>query len=770
MPRVSKLDPINQILPLYTTNVTPPRYLLKECGMSPDILNNAGRPPLFQAIGENQPDCLKLLLEYNAILTTPVDTKKSTPLHMAVEKGETQMAKMLLEHGSRPEESNTDGITPLMLTTKDDHASLIPLIMSYGIAIAKVDNDKNTVMHHAAINGAVNCVDYLVKRIQKMSGVTQQFQIFKNTNSDKKTPFDIALELKQESVLAIFIKYAPDDFFVTNAKCLHLMFESKMYQTLKAIFDIMAVKTNGEMNVTVKFLDSNAAGQYPEDSGYNHMIPSLLHKLLSCPEVTLKYHPIVSVVVSKKLVIYRWWYIMSFIFYDIFLLALSYALIQASYLCDDKLLDYNGAFNIVRLLCELFCVLCWFLFLIDEIIEFVIEWVQIRHKRSGSESIEHITITKSDGSKTLKFIQEICNVSKMFDFFDRNLLYFPSALLNYSIGFNIVDSGALICFVILIIMRFGRFYLQWTFASFTFILFALRLFKYTRIIPALGAYVRSVFRVFAHDIPRFIVIVLILSISYLGGIHLAARQQPQSQSQTVSLNSEICTNASRSQLLWFNDVKTMNYDLRKPLISSIIFLLDGGPGNVEDDLLNVNIIFVILYIVFAFTIIVVLLNILIAQLSETYSEIIKTNESHYKMELVVNLELKSNLAFITGKFLRKYNTIDSLDIPLSMWENLKISCPGKSMEQQVEEINEKLKGSELIIKEEAHKASYNHEWVQEKISKICDCISDTSGVGEARKNSASDPVIFARITGIETKVNSLERKIDKILAALQAKS
>ena len=741
--------------------------------MNPDILNNAGRPPLFQAIGENQPECLKLLLEYNATLTTPVDTKKSTPLHMAVEKGETQMAKMLLEHGARPEDANTDGITPLMLTTNEDHASLIPLIMSYGIALAKIDNKKNTVMHHAATNGAVNCVEYLVKRIAKMAGVTQQFQIFKNPNSDKKTAFDIALELKQESVLAVFIKYAPEDFFINNAKCLHQMFDSEMYQTLKAIFDIMAVKSDGHMNVTVKFLDSNAAGQFPEEAGYNHMIPSLLHKLLSCPEVTLKYHPIVSVVVDKKLVIYRWWYIMSFIFYVFFLLALSYALLQASYLCDDQLLNYSGGPNIVRLLCEIFSVICWFLFLIDELIEFIIEWVQIRHERAGTYVNEHITMTKSEGNTVIKTIQDACNVSKVFHYFDRMLIYFPSAVLNYIIGFNIVDFGALVCFVILFVLRVVGSYFQWTFASFTFILFALRLFKYTRIIPALGAYVRSVFRVFVNDIPRFIVIVIILSVSYLGGIHLAARQQPNSQTQPVSLNSETCTNSSSSQLLWFNDAKTMNYDLRKPLISSIIFLLDGGPGNVEDDLLNVNFIFVILYIVFAFTIIVVLLNILIAQLSETYSEIIKTNESHYRMELVVNLELKSNLAFITGKFMRKYNTINELDIPMGMWEDLIVSCPGKSMEQQVKEINDKLRGSELIIKDEAQKANINHEWVQEKISKICDCVFDLGaggGEGAIRKGSTSDPVIFAKVTGIENKVNSLERKIDKVLAALQAKS
>ena len=214
----------------------------------------------------------------------------------------------------------------------------------------------------------------------------------------------------------------------------------------------------------------------------------------------------------------------------------------------------------------------------------------------------------------------------------------------------------------------------------------------------------------------------------------------------------------------------MNYDLRKPLISSIIFLLDGGPGNVEDDLLNVNIVFAALYIVFAFSIIVVLLNILIAQLSETYSEIIKTNEFHYKMELVVNLELKSNLAFITGKFLRKYNTINKLVIPHGLWEHLKVTCPGKSMEQQVDEINDKLHSSELIIKEEALKAIHNQEWIQDKISWICDSISDKGSSGGGVTGVSNEPMTFARISAVDSKINALEKKIDKILSVIQAKS
>ena len=665
-----------------------------------------------------------------------------------MKKGETRIIKLLLQYGARPGESNDAGVTPLMLATKEDRDSLIPLIMSHGIILSQVDDDQNSVMHHAATNGAVNCVKYLVKRIAKMSGYTHKFEIYKRSNCNGKTPFNIALENRQESVLEIFIKYAPNEFFTDNPKYLHEMYDKEMYQTLKAVFNKMATKsTDGNverMNMTVEFLDSNEAGQYPKDAGYNHMIPSLLHKMLDCPEVTLKYHPIVNIVINRKLVIYRWWYILSFIFYIFFLLSLAYALIQASYLCDDQLFQYNNGFNIFRLICETFCILCWILFLVDEVIEFIIEWIQKRHESSNSDNTETALISQSGGTGRLKtifsYFQSLNNCSKMFDSFDKILFNFPSAFSNYIFGFNVIDFSALVCFPILCILRIAGSYAQWTLASFTFILFSLRLFKYTRVIPALGAYVRSVFRVFVRDIPRFIVIVLITSISYFGGIHLAARQQPfYSTSNTVSLNNQVCSNTSQTQLFWFNQERTQNYDLRKPIISSIIFLLDGGPGNVEDDLLNVNFVFVALYIIFAFAIIVVLLNILIAQLSETYSEIIKTNEFHYKMELVVNLELKSNLAFITGKFLRKYITINKLEVPVSSWEHLKVTCPGKSMEQQVDEINDKLRSSEVIIKGESLKAARNQEWIED------------------------------RICAVENQMLSLEKKIDKILTAIESK-
>ena len=76
-----------------------------------------------------------------------------------------------------------------------------------------------------------------------------------------------------------------------------------------------------------------------------------------------------------------------------------------------------------------------------------------------------------------------------------------------------------------------------------------------------------------------------------------------------------------SQLFFFNQDTTDTYTFLTPFVDGMILLLDGGPGNRQDDILGVNLYFAVIYILFAFTIIVVLSNILIAQLSETYAEL-----------------------------------------------------------------------------------------------------------------------------------------------------
>ena len=100
--------------------------------------------------------------------------------------------------------------------------------------------------------------------------------------------------------------------------------------------------------------------------------------------------------------------------------------------------------------------------------------------------------------------------------------------------------------------------------------------------------------------------------------------------------------------------------LRNPFFSGSIFLLDGGPGNVEEDIRTLNFVFVFVYLFFAFLVIIVLLNILIAQLSQTYAEISAEREYHFVLELAVYYELLSTGNLLFGAHFRPRSVIDHI--------------------------------------------------------------------------------------------------------------
>ena len=435
----------------------------------------------------------------------------------------------------------------------------------------------------------------------------------------------------------------------------------------------------GEVVAEVVYFDSNEDGHYPDSPDFKPLKQSFLHKLVDCPDPELKYHPLVSIIVDNKLSFYRWWYVISLVFYLFFLVCLGYALIQASTLCDSNLWFYTSPADWARAVCEVICLLYFLFFLLNEGVEFFIEWIQVCEEKKEEQEDSEMTVTYiSDSARgdkktcLTKLFAEWKKFISLLALINVKCRFVFSAFQGYFDGvYNFIDWLAIISFVILIILRAVSSHVQWTFAGLSFIFFSLSLFKYTRISPSLGAYVSSVFRIFVIDIPRFFVLVLIILIAYIGGIHLAARQQPISDPQTAdSLPYQVC-NSSRSAFFWFNADLTQLYDLRRPLLSGILFILDGGPGNYEDDILGDNLFFTLVYLGFAFTIIVVMLNILIAQLSETYGEIVKENSFHYKIELVVTLESKSNFSFLFGKIFRKYTAVEFIRISLPLWNRLK---------------------------------------------------------------------------------------------------
>ncbi len=83
--------------------------------------------PLMVAIEFGLEEIFDLLMEYNADVTKENEDGYS-PLHYAAAFGHTNMAQRLLEKGASFKEA-TDGVTPLLLATVNEHDEMIKLFL-----------------------------------------------------------------------------------------------------------------------------------------------------------------------------------------------------------------------------------------------------------------------------------------------------------------------------------------------------------------------------------------------------------------------------------------------------------------------------------------------------------------------------------------------------------------------------------------------------------------------------------------------------------------
>ena len=178
--------------------------------------------------------------------------------------------------------------------------------------------------------------------------------------------------------------------------------------------------------------------------------------------------------------------------------------------------------------------------------------------------------------------------------------------------------------------------------------------------PSLGIYIETLSNVLSADVPRFSLVILILLVSYIGSIQLVAR----------SYSSE---GAQCSFSHWFSDNTVPFSPLLTPFISGLLFIIDGGPGNYETNFREVPIMFSIFYLVFAFCIIVVLLNVFIAQLSQTYANIYAEKDLlDFKTELALDYETQSSIVFKVLSPLRrplKRILVERIIVPLKTWKS-----------------------------------------------------------------------------------------------------
>ena len=419
----------------------------------------------------------------------------------------------------------------------------------------------------------------------------------------------------------------------------------------------------------VIIFESNEDGEYPATQQAYPIKRTLLHKLKDCSDPDLKYHPITSFLVDHKLRFHSWRYITSFISFSFFLICLCYALIQASTKCDSRVWVYDTSEDFGRAFCEIVCLIYFAIFTLFAFARFFSTWAIVHSAKNGTKVKDQIKLTFHNGKEFNFLSTTISLVKNKLQILDVKLKFFLSAILmTLKTRFIFVDLLALKSFVLLVILRIVSSPVQWSFAGLTLIFFSLSLLKHTRIFPKLGSYVNNILQVFFTEVPSFCLVILIIILAFAGGIHLGARQQSVQEDTSVHLPYPVCNN-SQTAFFWFNPSLTAIYDLRRPLLSALILLLDGGAALHEEDLLRDNFFFTLIYLSFAFSIIVLMLNILIAQFVYSYRRISNVNIYDYKFELLVDLELSEFFYF--GKYFRKASCIEKIDMPMSVWNRMK---------------------------------------------------------------------------------------------------
>ncbi|BFZ24803.1 hypothetical protein BsWGS_27842 [Bradybaena similaris] len=240
--------------------------------------------------------------------------------------------------------------------------------------------------------------------------------------------------------------------------------------------------------------------------------------------------------------------------------------------------------------------------------------------------------------------------------------------------FNWIDLGSSSLLLAVVPLRFTHCQEQWQVYSVGYLLWTLRVFKFAAVFRQTGAYAQVLWRIISHDFLQFTILFLVILLSFSGSFILALRGED-------SLNVHEETDSFWNVL--FTGVRT--------LIEGQSVVTYAGTGGYRP-------MSCVIMVVFLFVCCVVLLNILIAQLSDTYQNVQK--DAHRGLEMnrawiITRVELNS---LFIGKSYRasKYLEMEELNNPasaLEKWESPLLN----EVSKDVRGMKESLESTELSM-------------------------------------------------------------------------
>ncbi|HTH37632.1 MAG TPA: ankyrin repeat domain-containing protein [Pyrinomonadaceae bacterium] len=120
--------------------------------------------PLNQAIENDDIDAFReAIAGGERVNFKEKDNGNITPLFVAVDNGNVEMARMLLDLGAKVNARDSQRQTPLMLLDDDSNAQMVELLLQFGAKIDLEDKEGNTALILAAENAEAEVVEALLK-------------------------------------------------------------------------------------------------------------------------------------------------------------------------------------------------------------------------------------------------------------------------------------------------------------------------------------------------------------------------------------------------------------------------------------------------------------------------------------------------------------------------------------------------------------------------------------------------------------------------------
>ncbi|KAI6657514.1 Ankyrin repeat containing protein [Oopsacas minuta] len=545
-------------------------------------------------------------------------TPLSTPLHQTTLTNDVEMTKIILEkYKADIEATDCESKTPLMYAAEEGSVNTLQYLLECEADIEVRDANRHTALLLAVKNGNRQCILLL---LQKGSN--------ENAKDNKgRGLFEIA---KDETVCIYVAKLLVKDSLTVRLP-LHGLVKKGYSHCFQLIVDNTIHYRGDSWEFDLRTFQMDDNGVLPENElDYKEKKQSLLQLISSSENMDFVDCLPLRILVSHWLSRYGVWYIFLKLFYFILnMTALSYLFINAAHeSAPNKHFNFNGTTNSIQVICLVIVLLGWLMHLIFEVCEMGLRckarWDSIRTRRKETEGKISLQMD------TINLFQSISY--GLFDYL-RSL-------------HNLIDLVIISSLPLFLIFCYHNSPIQWYFASFLYFSRSLEVVKLLTVSP-FGIYVHTIWATLSGDLPKFIFIVALSLIAFIGALFIAFRAPSNDYvNQTLTITEMDLLRPDGETSVWWL------------IMTSLRLLIEQGSVVKVDYITLFNWFAVIIFFLMLGWILLILRVIFIAHVSNTYAVSRNRAERYvtaYKLDFLLKMNENSFIALFIDLKKRFYN-------------------------------------------------------------------------------------------------------------------